>query len=243
MESPPIWVLIPAAGSGRRMGSQRPKQYLPLVDRSVIEHTLQPLLAHPHIDGVAVVLSPGDPYWHDLGLSHPKLVAMEVGGDERCDSVLNGLEQLSQRLDGQSWILVHDAARPCIHPSDIDALLEQLKDHPVGGLLGQPVNDTLKRVNNSAVVEQTVDRAQLWRAYTPQMFRLGDLKRSLNQARQQGLMVTDDASAMELMGLSPQMVVGRGDNIKVTHPEDLGLAEIYLIKQGRANSTLEQDDG
>lgn len=215
------------------MGSSMPKQYLPLLGRSVIEQTLTPLLNHPRIDGVALVLTPGDPYWARLAVVHPKLLVLSVGGTERCDTVLNGLNALASHLPPASWVLVHDAARPCITHADIDALLHHLLGHPVGGLLGEPVNDTLKRIDEGNGVTTTVDRSRLWRAYTPQMFPLALLQRALLSARQQGAMVTDDASAIELLGLQPLMVRGRGDNLKITHPPDLRLATIYLTEQGR----------
>lgn len=221
------WAVIPAAGVGRRMQADRPKQYLELHGKTVLEHTLGIFLDHPRIEGVVVALTQGDPYWPALGLGHPGLVTVE-GGEERCHSVLNALEWLRQTAHESDWVMVHDAARPCLRHGDIDRLMGQLADHPVGGLLGVPVADTLKRTGADDVVTETVPREHLWRALTPQMFRLGALHRALSDALQKGWLVTDDASAMELAGMAPKMIEGHGDNIKITRPADLSLAERYL---------------
>jgi 2-C-methyl-D-erythritol 4-phosphate cytidylyltransferase len=229
-----FWALIPAAGMGRRMGSDIPKQYLPLGGKTVLEHTLDALARHPAIDGLVLVLGADDSCaatFPDQVRGKPLLLAM--GGAERSDSVMSGLERLAGQADDQDWVLVHDAARPCLRREDLDRLIETLRDHPVGGLLGVPVRDTMKRGDARQVVCETVDRDGLWHALTPQMFRLGPLREALCAARDQGLPVTDDASAMELAGQVPLLVEGHGDNLKITRPEDLALAEFYLHQQER----------
>ncbi len=226
-----FWVVVPAAGVGRRMGSATPKQYLQLNGRPVIEHTLETLLACPRLDGIYVAVSPDDGWWGDTAMArHPQVMRVD-GGAERCHSVLNALDLLQQRAAPDDWVLVHDAARPCLRSDDLNKLIDTLQDHPVGGLLGVPVRDTMKRADAQAAVSETVSRDGLWHAYTPQMFRLGPLRQALEQAIAKGLTVTDDASAMELAGLSPLMIEGHDDNIKITRPEDLTLAEFYLKQQ------------
>ncbi len=226
--TPRYWVVIPAAGVGSRMQADRPKQYLPLAGKSVIEQTIACFSHHPEISGIVVALSSGDPWWPSLTIdTHVPLYTAD-GGAERCHSVLNGLQLLSQYANEDDWVLVHDAARPCLRREDIDQLLSALTDDPVGGLLGLPVADTVKRTDTEGRVEATVPREQLWRALTPQMFRLGTLRNALQQALDDGFLVTDEASAIEHAGLRPQMVEGHGDNIKVTRPDDLRLAELFL---------------
>ena len=225
------WSVVPAAGVGSRMGTIVPKQYLSLYGKTVIEHTLSRLCRHPQISGVVVAISVGDKYWQQLDLSGHNNIHVAVGGAERCHSVLNGLQLLSGFADVNDWVLVHDAARPCIHHDDISRMIDVLKDHPVGGLLGLPVADTMKRSNAAGEVLETVSREHLWRALTPQMFRLGQLQQALQTALADGFLVTDDASAMEHIGRQPGLIAGRGDNIKITRPEDLSLAEMYLAQQ------------
>ncbi|MDH5728548.1 MAG: 2-C-methyl-D-erythritol 4-phosphate cytidylyltransferase [Gammaproteobacteria bacterium] len=220
------WVVIPAAGVGARMQADRPKQYLSLLDTTVIEHSANVFLTHPRMRGVVLVLSPEDSYWPGLALNHEKL-SIASGGEERCHSVLNGLEFLSSLADDSDWVLVHDAARPCLQSSDIDKLIEQTAERQQGGLLGLPVADTLKFCQQQKV-KKTIDRTGLWRALTPQIFRLGELKQALQQALADEYLVTDEASAMEHAGHEPLMVEGRADNIKITHPQDLVLASIFL---------------
>lgn len=222
-----FWAVIPAAGVGSRMQADRPKQYLPLHGKTVLEHTLACFLDHPEIEGVVVALSENDPWWRELGLQHAKLYTA-LGGEERCHSVLNALNSLQSQADDNDWVLVHDAARPCLRREDLDHLLDELQGHPVGGLLGLPVADTVKRTGDDDAVIETVSREHLWRALTPQMFRLAELRMALNAALENGALVTDDASAMELAGKMPKMIEGHGDNIKITRPQDLRLAELYL---------------
>ncbi len=208
-----------------------PKQYLQLGGRSVIELTLSRLLNHPRIQAVAVALGRDDAWWPDTEFAdHPRVIRAE-GGVERCHSVLSGLGALDGRAGEQDWVLVHDAARPCVRRLDIDRMMDELAEHPVGGLLGVPVRDTMKRTDNHLAVRKTISRDGLWHAFTPQMFRFTRLRDALQAALDQGSLVTDEAGAMELAGMAPVMVEGHDDNIKVTRPADLALAEFYLQRQ------------
>jgi len=229
----PFWAVIPAAGAGRRMGAPVPKQYLDLAGRPVIEYCLHLFLAHPKILGVLVALDPRDDRWQETAFAgHPR-VRRVAGGRERCHSVANALDVLAAAAAEDDWVLVHDAARPCLRREDLDRLLVSLADHPVGGLLGVPVRDTMKQAAADRGVRRTVPRDDLWHAFTPQMFRLGPLRRALHGALASDSLVTDDAGAMERMGLAPVLIEGHADNIKITRPEDLPLAEFYLRRQGR----------
>lgn len=225
------WAVVPAAGVGRRMGGEVPKQYLQLLGRPVIDHSLQTLLDHPSIEAVFVALAETDTYWPQTQHADDPRIIRVRGGDERCRSVLNALKRLGERAAVEDWVLVHDAARPCLSHADLDHLIQSLRNHPVGGLLGVPVQDTLKRVAPHGEVLQTLPRSDLWQAYTPQMFRLGLLTEALHQALAQGGLVTDDASAMELAGHRLQMVEGHAGNLKITRPADLQLAAFYLSHQ------------
>lgn len=222
------WAVVPAAGVGRRMGSERPKQYLELLGKSVLDHSLARLLEHPHIEAVYLALAEEDEYWPDSAFAGDPRVIRVAGGAERCHSVLNALGRLREAADDGDWVLVHDAARPCLTRQDLDRLIETLQGHPVGGLLGVPLQDTLKRVAGTGEVVETLPRSELWQAYTPQMFRLGLLAESLQHALARGLLVTDDASAMELSGHRPLMVEGQAGNLKITRPADLQLAAFHL---------------
>mgnify|MGYP001814982304 CR=1 FL=1 len=227
------WAVIPAAGAGRRIGAEIPKQYLQLGGRRVIEHTLEIFLEHPAIRGVVVALDPSDGLWGATSYAaHPAILRAD-GGAERCHSVMNALERLARRAGEDDWVLVHDAARPCLRRADLDRLMDRLRAHPVGGLLGVPVRDTMKAADAEGRVRRTVPREGLWHAYTPQMFRLGLLRRALRRVLDGGGLVTDDAAALEQEGLAPVLVEGHADNIKITRPEDLPLAELYLRQQGR----------
>ena len=233
MTEPSFWAIVPAAGVGRRMGGAIPKQYLQLCGRAVIDHTIERILLHPSIDGLYLALSEDDGWWAATEFAgHPDLVRVN-GGVERCHSVLNALDALAARADPADWVLVHDAARPCVRRSDIDHLIHMLRAHEVGGLLGMPVHDTMKRTDSAARVLETVERTNLWHAFTPQMFRFGLLLDALRRALQAGFLVTDEASAIEWAGLRPIMVASRSDNLKITRPEDLPLAAYHLEQQAR----------
>lgn len=231
MTEPGFWAVVPAAGVGRRMHSDVPKQYLRLHGQTILDHTIGRLLSHPLISGLFIAIGREDEWWAESKYQrHPDLVAVP-GGQERCHSVLNALEALARKADEQAWVLVHDAVRPCVRQSDIDHLIRQLRDHSVGGLLGVPVSDTMKRSDADGLVLSTVDRQGLWHAYTPQMFPLGLLRRAMQRALDDGFIVTDEASAVEHAGMSPMMVEGHRDNIKITRPQDLDLAGHYLAAQ------------
>ncbi len=219
---PAYWVVIPAAGVGSRMRANRPKQYLPLGERTLIEHTLDCFLDQPELLGLVVCLSSDDGWWPQLACASDPRITRTTGGRERADSVLNGLQALTALgAQEQYWVLVHEAARPNLAHADLHNLLHSLKDDPVGGLLGVPVRDTLKIAGPDGRVRSTPDRSLYWQAYTPQMFRLQSLRTALQAALAAGVAVTDEASAMEWAGHAPRLVEGRSDNIKVTRPEDL----------------------
>jgi len=226
----PVWALVPAAGVGKRMAADRPKQYLPLGDCTVLKHTLQRLMASQLYAGIVVALSPEDEYWPSLCLSDTEQVYRVAGGRERADSVLSGLDFIALLGSVDDWVMVHDAARPCVTETDLRRLVEEVGNDPVGGILALPVHDTLKDVESNRI-QSTVDRSRVWRALTPQMFRLGLLRDALREASRNDRRVTDEASAIELKGLRPLIVEGRPDNIKITRPEDLPLASYYLEQQ------------
>ncbi|NOX75118.1 MAG: 2-C-methyl-D-erythritol 4-phosphate cytidylyltransferase [Gammaproteobacteria bacterium] len=222
------------------MAADRPKQYLSLAGRTVIEHSLDRLLSHPAIVGAVVAVSPDDGYWADLSYPHKKrhdkTLWVAEGGRERCDSVLNALRCLHDHAADDDWVLVHDAARPCVRREDIDALIQQASAHPCGGILAVAAHDTIKQAGPGREIRSTVDRSTLWHAQTPQMFRLAALANTLEQALAAGVTVTDEASAMEWAGHSPLLVAGHTDNIKITRPEDLALAEFYLANPESSSS-------
>lgn len=228
---PRYWVVVPAAGIGTRMGAGRPKQYLTLGDKTILEQTLTRLLQLPELAGVYVALNEHDDYWAQLAVSQDKRISPVTGGSERADSVLAALEALAGQAQENDWVLVHDAARPCITAGAIEQLCNQLAGHPVGGILAVPVSDTLKQVDSALQINQTLDRRFLWQAQTPQMFRLGLLRSCLSRALAEGKQVTDESSAVELYGYQPQIVEGRADNLKITRPEDLPLAQMILQQQ------------
>ncbi|AIG05137.1 2-C-methyl-D-erythritol 4-phosphate cytidylyltransferase IspD [Pseudomonas fluorescens] len=219
---PAFWAVIPAAGVGARMAADRPKQYLLLGGRTILEHSLGCFLDHPSLKGLVVSLAVDDPYWPSLACAGDPRIQRAEGGSERSGSVLNALLQLNALgASDDDWVLVHDAARPNLSREDLDTLLAQLADDPVGGLLAVPARDTLKRVDRHGRVVETIDRSPIWQAYTPQMFRLGALHRALADSLVADAVITDEASAMEWSGQAPRLIEGRSDNIKVTRPEDL----------------------
>ena len=224
--------LVPAAGTGSRIGAPLPKQYLPLAGRPMIAHTLAALCAVDAIEKVFVVLSVDDPEWgrHDWSGLGPKLVPLFCGGATRAASVLGGLRAIAGELEQGDWVLVHDAARPCIAPWDVQRLIDELEGDEVGGLLALPVADTLKRADGHGRALETVSRERLWQAQTPQMFRHVMLRRALEGATD----VTDEAGAIEAAGLHPKLVQGDASNLKVTWPVDLYLAEHILESRREA---------
>jgi 2-C-methyl-D-erythritol 4-phosphate cytidylyltransferase len=229
-----MWIVVPAAGSARRMGAAVPKQYLPLAGRTVIEWSLAPFLQREQVSGVVVVLSEGDVRWSQTALAGHAKIITTAGGAERMNSVLAGLHALEARAAARDWVLVHDAARPCLSSADLDRLLTELANDEVGGLLAAPVVDTLKRADDQQRVEQTVPREKLWRALTPQMFRFELLQRALQSAVDNRVAVTDEAQAIEALGLRPKLVAGDADNVKITLPEDLPRAERILRARSAA---------
>ncbi|KIU47497.1 MULTISPECIES: 2-C-methyl-D-erythritol 4-phosphate cytidylyltransferase [Pseudomonas] len=219
---PAFWAVIPAAGVGARMAADRPKQYLQLGGRTILEHSLDCFLDHPCLKGVVVSIAADDPYWPGLACASDTRIQRAAGGRERADSVLNALLLLhAQGAADNDWVLVHDAARPNLARDDLDRLLGELANDPVGGLLAVPARDTLKRADANGRVSATIDRSTVWQAYTPQMFRLGALHRALADSLVADVAITDEASAIEWSGQAPRLVEGRNDNIKVTRPEDL----------------------
>ncbi len=227
------WAVIPAAGVGRRMGSETPKQLLKINGKTILSYALEVMAAEPMIKGV-VLIGPEKQLPEDIHISFPDKPIMTVeGGRERCYSVMNGLLRLAEDIADDNWVLVHDAARPCLRRTDLRRLLETIADHEAGGLLGIPAQDTMKQCSDHQIIRTTIDRSHLWHAQTPQMFKLGILTHALNSALERGVEVTDEASAMEAAGYHPLMVKGHADNIKITKPDDLALAKHYLRQQGR----------
>lgn len=221
---PGCWAVVPAAGRGSRFGGPLPKQYQPLAGRTVIEWALSPLLEHAAIRGVVVALAAEDPHWPRLALSGHERVTTVVGGGNRAASVSNALEWLAGRVDGGDRVLVHDAARPCLGREDLDRLIRIGGSDASGALLAAPVADTLKRDDGHGRVGKTLARDQVWRALTPQLFPLGELRRALRRPESGGPDVTDEAMAMELAGFRPRLVAGDPGNIKITTRADLALA-------------------
>lgn len=223
-----VWAVVPAAGSGKRMAAEVPKQYLSLAGLPLLEHTLRSLLACAEIRGVVVVLDPADRRADKIASLYDPRVLRAAGGAERADSVLSGLETLAEQAEASDWVLVHDAARPCLPLTDLQRLIQTAQSTGRGTILAQPCNDTMKRVDVEGAVLETVDRESLWRAQTPQMFPLGELHHALVRSREQGVAVTDEAMAMELAGHAVALIEGPICNIKVTLPHDLKMAEWFL---------------
>jgi 2-C-methyl-D-erythritol 4-phosphate cytidylyltransferase len=224
-----LYALVPAAGFGSRMGGDLPKQYLPLAGQPMIAHALHTLCSCREITTVFVVLAPDDSVFHTYDWSRfgNKLQTLFCGGQMRSDTVLNGL--IASELEPDDWVLVHDAARPCLTQANLEKLIAELRDDTVGGILAVPVADTLKRADDQGRIARTEDRARLWQAQTPQMFRAGLLEQALQQCKN----VTDDASAIEAMNLQPKLVLSEPTNFKVTYPQDLLLADLLLAQQGK----------
>lgn len=225
--SPDVIAVVPAAGIGSRMQTECPKQYLQIGDKTILEHAVASLMAHPRVGQVIVAISPNDTHFSSLPLAvHPR-VRVVIGGGQRADSVLAGL----QAAGNAEWVLVHDAARPCLHQDDLENLLSITATSKVGGILAAPVRDTMKRGEpGKALIAHTVDREDLWHALTPQLFPLELLRSCLLRALDEGATITDEASALEYCGFHPALISARADNIKVTRPEDLALAAFYLTR-------------
>lgn len=225
------WAVIPAAGVGKRMQAQCPKQYLELGKKTIIEHTLDVFFSNSKIEGVVVALGADDPYWSQLNLSPEKPLYLVDGGSQRCDSVLNALLFLQEMTRQNDWVLVHDAARPCLSQKDLNRIIAEGSHSEDGALLAAPCRDTMKLGDEGGVVRDTVDRSTLWHALTPQMFPLEKLIAALVRAQELGVRVTDDCMAIEKMGGHPLLVEGSSDNLKITRPEDLAMAEMILSRR------------
>ncbi len=236
-----IWAVLPAAGIGRRMGSNIPKQYLSIDGAPLLLHSLRRLSAVKKIEKIVVVIHAEDSRWAELEESikdeFGNRIITVMGGDERYQSVLNGLTALTEFAGKDDWVLVHDAVRPCVRTSDIENLIQKVSLHSIGGLLGSPVDNTLKQVDKELTVIETVDRESYWNALTPQMFRFALLKESIQTVVISGEQVTDEAAAMEVAGFKPIMIAGHKDNIKITVEADLVLASQILKNQASDNGS------
>ncbi|MGV3591029.1 MAG: 2-C-methyl-D-erythritol 4-phosphate cytidylyltransferase [Gammaproteobacteria bacterium] len=240
------FLVLPAAGSGRRMQAGLPKQYLALAGRSLLQHSLERLGALPEIERIVVALASDDARWPALQAALPQAVASKVstvtGGAERMQSVANALAALQPHAAANDWVLVHDAVRPCVHPSDVRRLMRETANDAAGGLLGLPVRETLKECDGEQrFVARTVDRSHIWQAATPQIFRFAVLQRALHHAAQLPAPVTDEAGAVEALGMPVRLVAGRADNLKITYPGDLALAAAVLDAQVREFSGPDAD--
>ena len=229
-----FYALIPAAGSGSRVARSAPKQYAPLAGKPMLWHAVRAVCVPP-VESVFVVLAPGDRAFagHDWSIFGTRVAPLYCGGETRRDSVYNGLVAAMGAMESDDWVLVHDAARPCLPPRDLDNLMRETQHDAVGGILALPVAETVKRAaKDEAGVQRvcaTEDRSLLWLAQTPQMFRAGLLLQALKHAK---AAPTDEAAAVEQLGLKPRLVAGSRENLKVTWPEDLAIAESIL--KGRA---------
>ncbi len=228
-ENPKYWVVIPAAGISQRMGHEIPKQYQKLGDSTVIEVTLSKFLQHPKITEIIVVLHAEDKHWSTLDNLELKNIKTILGGATRAESVFNAVQELSNVASENDFVLVHDAARPCLSKDDLNALINALQHDDVGGILAAPVSDTIKEVTpDSLKIKQTIDRSVLVKALTPQMFRFGILQKALQHCSKQKIHATDEASAIEIMGLNVKIVMGSSGNIKITNMNDLTIAQAIL---------------
>lgn len=235
-----IWAIVPAAGVGRRMAAELPKQYLPINGEPILLHTLRALAAHPAVAGIQLALAADDRHWAGIEASvrealkfGPATVELRccVGGASRADSVLAALSSLPERVSDDDWVLVHDAARPCLSLADLERLIARLPDETDAAILAAPMADTVKQDDGSGRIAATLPRETLWRALTPQAARRGQLSKALRDAATAGVTITDEASALEFAGLKPRLVAGRSDNLKVTEPTDLRLAAMLLAGQ------------
>lgn len=230
-----VWAIVPAAGIGSRMQADKPKQYLALKNKTVLAHTLERLLLVPKLEKIFVALQDTDSAWSSLEISRHDKIETVSGGDSRHQSVSNCLQLCKGQASPEDWILVHDAARPCVSILKIKALLAAIEHHPVGGILASPVSDTLKRINSASEIIDTIDRSALYRAHTPQIFRHQILQSAFANLKHEGLMPTDEAMAVETLGEKPVIVEDSKTNIKITEAEDMYLAEMILNMQSQAH--------
>jgi 2-C-methyl-D-erythritol 4-phosphate cytidylyltransferase len=232
----PLVVVVPAAGVGKRMKADCPKQYLKINQKSIIEHTVSRLSSHPMVKKIIIALGAEDEYFSETGLLANNKVIVVDGGKERVDSVLAGLAVIDP--DQFPWVLVHDAARPCLTLDDLNQLIEACLTTDIGGILASPVRDTMKRGSNG-FIQQTIERENLWHALTPQMYPTAQLKNSIEQALSAQAIITDEASAIEFSGEQSQLISSSSENIKITHPDDLALAEFILNKQSTTDNNIQ----
>ncbi|MFT5575891.1 MAG: 2-C-methyl-D-erythritol 4-phosphate cytidylyltransferase [Bermanella sp.] len=225
------WGVVPAAGCGARMEADIPKQYLSIGGETLLSRSVKRLLKLSRLEQIVVAVDRDDERWYQLPVMSDLRVKVVIGGAERAESVLVGLLALTNAHD-DDWVMVHDAARPCVRSSAMRKMLDTLANDPVGGIMALPVADTLKQSNSVQKISKTIDRRGLWAAQTPQLFRLGLLRKALQQAQAKGTSVTDEASAMEQAGHVPRLYLGSSHNIKITHTEDLELAALILEAQG-----------
>ncbi|MGP1931917.1 MAG: 2-C-methyl-D-erythritol 4-phosphate cytidylyltransferase [Arsenophonus sp. ET-DL12-MAG3] len=229
-----IVVLIPAAGIGSRMKSPCPKQYIKVVGKTIIEHSISTFLKQPRISKIIVSLNKDDIIFNKLIISKNRIIKTVIGGNNRADSVLTGLNYLSENLELDScWVLIHDAVRPCLHQDDLNKIIYFIDNHQssYGGILAAPVRDAMKySLKGKIDINHTTEKNKLWYALTPQFFPLSLIKNCLTQALSEKAVITDEASALEYCGYNPQLLDGRIDNLKVTQPEDLMLVEFYLSR-------------
>ena len=231
-----LYAVVPAAGIGARMQADRPKQYLSILGKTILEHTLDQLLRFAEFKKIIVVISKEDAYFSDLNFSCHSKIDICHGGKERYDSVLNGLKHLKKTgVADDALVMVHDVARPCIQLQDLLNLFQS--DSASGAILGLQVRDTMKRTDDDGNIIKTVERDNLWHALTPQMASLGVLHTAISMSLADGIHITDEASALEYIGLSPKVVAGDPSNIKITRPDDLALAQAYLEKTLSANES------
>jgi 2-C-methyl-D-erythritol 4-phosphate cytidylyltransferase len=231
VSTPQVHVLIPAAGHGTRFGGVMLKQYLPVCGKPVLAHSIRVFQFHPLVNSITVVLAEDDQWFESAVGLLAATVKTVIGGDTRAQSVRNGLRYIADNYSETDWVLVHDAARPCLSPSRLEKFLEQGLESADGAILAMPVGDTLKRAGDSQKIVSTVDRSELWSAQTPQLFRVGALAEAIDAAQDAGCELTDEASAMEFVGVRPLLVKGSSANIKVTHSSDLAIAEALLTRK------------
>ena len=231
MSTSPVHVLIPAAGQGTRFGGVMLKQYLPVCGKPVLARSIKVFQFHPLVSSITVVLAEDDQWFESAVGLLAVTVKTVIGGDTRAQSVRNGLRYIADNYSETDWVLVHDAARPCLSPSRLEKFLEQGLESADGAILAMPVGDTLKRAGDSQEIVSTVDRSELWAAQTPQLFRVGVLAEAIDAAQAAGYELTDEASAMEFVGVRPLLVKGSSANIKITHSSDLAIAEALLSRK------------
>ena len=222
------WVVIPAAGIGRRMGGDIPKQYVSVNGKTIVEHTIDNFIGRKEIENICIAISESDKFWSALPISKNKKMITTMGGSERYESVYNGLCALKDKANDDDWVLVHDAVRPCLKKSIIDRLITDVSSNDVGGILALPCFETMKKVNNNRHIEETINREIIWRAQTPQVFKYKKLLLAIENAINENIHITDEAMAMELLNYKPIVIMGDEKNIKITHQTDLKHLELFL---------------